>query len=270
MATEQVPVFRLSPDDLDFIWRQIQIAEAHAYAMVTADPSYTLLCARNDDTTGKCVRDPMLPHGLRTVDGSFNNLEFNTEWGSSNRLMPRMLPIDFRQAEPGPQGAPPNPQGATEVCEDPATTCYAMDAPGHFVYDTHPRMISNLVVDQTTNNPTAVAAFEDNPNGVLDPVTGEYYLPNRTPDEELSAPVNVWFVFFGQFFDHGLDLVNKGGNGTIIVPLRPDDPLYVEGAARSSPRRTTPARPAWSCPRRTPPVPSSTAPRSSRPTRSTR
>lgn len=78
--------------------------------MVTADPSYTRLCARNDDTTGKWVRDPMLPHGLRTVDGSFNNLEFNTEWGSSNRLMPRMLPIDFRQAEPWPQGAPPNPR----------------------------------------------------------------------------------------------------------------------------------------------------------------
>src|SRR5262249_15692667 len=32
--------------------------------------------------------------------------------------------------------------------------------------------------------------------------------------------------FFGQFFDHGLDLVTKGGNGTIWIPLQPDDPLY--------------------------------------------
>ena len=30
----------------------------------------------------------------------------------------------------------------------------------------------------------------------------------------------------GQFFDHGLDLVKKGGNGTVYIPLQPDDPLY--------------------------------------------
>ena len=41
----------------------------------------------------------------------------------------------------------------------------------------------------------------------------------------LSAPFNSWFTFFGQFFDHGLDLVDKGGNGTVFMPLQPDDPL---------------------------------------------
>ncbi len=34
------------------------------------------------------------------------------------------------------------------------------------------------------------------------------------------------FMFFGQFFDHGLDLVTKGG-GTVKIPLRTDDPLFV-------------------------------------------
>ena len=33
-------------------------------------------------------------------------------------------------------------------------------------------------------------------------------------------------TLFGQFFDHGLDLVTKGGNGTVYVPLQADDPLY--------------------------------------------
>ena len=33
-------------------------------------------------------------------------------------------------------------------------------------------------------------------------------------------------TLFGQFFDHGLDLVNKGGNGAVMIPLQPDDPLY--------------------------------------------
>ena len=56
------------------------------------------------------------------------------------------------------------------------------------------------------------------------------HLPNIAPDEGLSAPFNSWFTLFGQFFDHGLDLVNKGGSGTVFIPLQPDDPLYVEGS----------------------------------------
>ena len=36
-------------------------------------------------------------------------------------------------------------------------------------------------------------------------------------------------TFFGQFFDHGLDLISKGGAGTIYIPLQPDDPLYQVG-----------------------------------------
>ena len=51
-------------------------------------------------------------------------------------------------------------------------------------------------------------------------------IPNVAPDEGLSAPFNGWFTLFGQFFDHGLDLVTKGGNGTVYIPLQPDDPLY--------------------------------------------
>jgi Ca2+-binding RTX toxin-like protein len=51
-------------------------------------------------------------------------------------------------------------------------------------------------------------------------------ITNVAPDEGLSAPFNSWFTLFGQFFDHGLDLVNKGGSGTVFIPLEPDDPLY--------------------------------------------
>ena len=53
-----------------------------------------------------------------------------------------------------------------------------------------------------------------------------YFIPNVTPDFGLTAPFNAWMTFFGQFFDHGLDLVTKGGSGTIFIPLQPDDPLY--------------------------------------------
>jgi Ca2+-binding RTX toxin-like protein len=57
------------------------------------------------------------------------------------------------------------------------------------------------------------------------------HLPNVAPDEGLSASFNSWFTLFGQFFDHGLDLVNKGGSGTVMIPLQPDDPLYVPGSS---------------------------------------
>lgn len=62
-------------------------------------------------------------------------------------------------------------------------------------------------------------------NGVV-VENGSVVLPNVSPDEGLSAPYNSWFTLFGQFFDHGLDLVPKGGNGSIYIPLQPDDPLY--------------------------------------------
>ena len=49
-----------------------------------------------------------------------------------------------------------------------------------------------------------------------------------TPDNGLSAPFNSFFTIFGQFFDHGLDLISKNGpvNGFVFIPLTPDDPLY--------------------------------------------
>ena len=62
-------------------------------------------------------------------------------------------------------------------------------------------------------------------NGVPIPAGQTLTIPNTTPDEGLSAPFNSWFTFFGQFFDHGLDLTNKGGNGTVFIPLQADDPL---------------------------------------------
>ena len=55
-------------------------------------------------------------------------------------------------------------------------------------------------------------------------------IPDVAPDEGLSAPYNTWMTLFGQFFDHGLDLISKGDSGTVFIPLQPDDPLYVEGS----------------------------------------
>src|SRR6185436_3435503 len=136
-------------------------------------------------------------------------------------LFPRLLDPVFRDAEAG--------------------TSYAQTS--GFVFDSQPRIISNLIVDQTANNPAGVAAAAANPNaetitspgldgdfGTPDDTTNLFFIPNTAPDGGLSASFNEWFVFFGQFFDHGLDLVTKGGSGTIFMPLQPDDPLFVEGS----------------------------------------
>ncbi|MFC5337624.1 peroxidase family protein [Leucobacter denitrificans] len=216
-ATDENPSFYLNANDLDFILRQIQISEAHA-------AGGQLLCPTPTDKSGKCVASPKLPHGLRTVDGSFNNLtEGRSLWGASDQPFPTILEPYFRQADPAltAPGAPP--AGNTDMCE-PGLTCYAQWEPGHIVYDSTPRIISNLIVDQSTNNPAAVNAASHLPGSEIRP-DGTIHLPNMASDEGLSAPTNAFFTFFGQFFDHGLDLVDKGGNGTLIVPLQEDDPI---------------------------------------------
>jgi hypothetical protein len=105
------------------------------------------------------------------------------------------------------------------------------------VFDAQPRIISNLIVDATANNPAAVAAAAQTPGSAtvtspgLDGVFGTaddrptLFIPNVSPDAGLSAPFNSWMTFFGQFFDHGLDLVTKGGNDVVFIPLQADDPL---------------------------------------------
>ncbi|MDX2307392.1 MAG: peroxidase family protein [Hyphomicrobium sp.] len=70
--------------------------------------------------------------------------------------------------------------------------------------------------------------LEESPTG--DILKATLFIGNVAPDEGLSAPFNGWMTLFGQFFDHGLDLVAKGGWGSVYVPLQPDDPQYVEGS----------------------------------------
>ncbi len=81
------------------------------------------------------------------------------------------------------------------------------------------------------SDPVARAAAVDALNLALDAAgiehgpEGGLVIPNLSPDIGLSPGFNAWMTFFGQFFDHGLDLVTKGGNGKVYIPLAADDPL---------------------------------------------
>ncbi len=53
---------------------------------------------------------------------------------------------------------------------------------------------------------------------------GEHFIGGLNPG---VSPSNSFFVTFGQFFDHGLDFIDKGGQGaTIRITFAETDPLY--------------------------------------------
>ncbi len=192
--------FEINEADLRFILRQIRISEAHATTETTAATS-VIGNGPND------VPNPLLPWGLRQVDGRNNNIA-NPEWGASDTAFPRIGPSrwDRFNADGVAVNYQPRPSNVT---------------------DTGPRTASNLIVDQSPNNPAAVAAA--GPGAVADS-TNTLYIPNVAPDAALSAPYNSMFTLFGQFFDHGLDLVAKTGAENVIVPLKADDPLFQPGS----------------------------------------
>jgi len=101
---------------------------------------------------------------------------------------------------------------------------------GTNIYDARPRIISNLVNNQA--GLTALQVLDDptlTPGGRLNPLTG---LANPLPNSS-------FFGFFGQFFDHGLDFVKKGADGTVYIPLLPSDVLYAPGSANYMTRPRT-------------------------------
>jgi Ca2+-binding RTX toxin-like protein len=204
--------------DLDFILTQIKMAEA-----------------------GQPPVNPHLAFGLREVAGTNNNaVPGQEDLGSAGQTFPRVTDPYFRTVVVNVDGTifDPNPG----VDGDTITTSYASTDPGDLVIDGDPRTISNLISDQSADNAAAVEAAEAanealgtgyqpqyNPNTPAGD-DGSLFINNITTDAGLSAPFNTWMTLFGQFFDHGLDLIDKGGSGTIFIPLQPDDPLYVEGS----------------------------------------
>ena len=201
--------FNLNASDLRFILKQIKISEQHARTATAADPCGTLLGAGLDQIPNAAAQGALLPWGLRTVDGTCNNLlPGKARLGAAGNIFPRRMTPQFRAAE-------------TAVFGAPGPTSYTQKSGN--VFDSQPRVASNLIVDQTAGNPSAVAAA--GPGAIAD-ASGSLFIQNVAPDVGLSAPFNSWFTLFGQFFDHGLDLTNKGGSGTVFVPLKADDPLF--------------------------------------------
>ncbi|HEX3090822.1 MAG TPA: peroxidase family protein, partial [Ilumatobacteraceae bacterium] len=176
------------------------------------------------------------------MDGSCNNLVPGQEtFGAADQTFPRLTTPVYRNAEPITAALPVGPPGPTSYAQTSGS-----------VIDSEPRTISNLIVDQTSTNPAAIAAAgypvrtqgdigvvpctidptPADPNGTPNdcvPSNQTLFIPNVTTDFGLSPPYNSLFTIFGQFFDHGIDKITNGGTGTVFVPLKADDPLVVAG-----------------------------------------
>ncbi len=232
--------FTITPSDLSYILEQIKIAEHHAATATPANPCGTLVGPGPNQ-----IPDRLSPFGLRTVDGSCNNLFPGREsFAASDLPFSRLTVPSFRDAEKIDSTFPVGPLGPTSYQQKVGS-----------VVDAQPREISNLIDDETSTNPAAVAAAgfpvraqpgapryvpcTTDPDPMVDPpVAGvpagcvpshqTLPIPNVSTDNGFSPPYNSLFTFFGQFFDHGLDQTVKGG-GTVFIPLEPDDPLITRG-----------------------------------------
>ncbi len=274
----------ITVEDLKFMLDQIKIGEAVATRTATNsttianangtsivypfDMTSTTRCLQARDiisagtnTFGATGLSNVYPYsnlesyGTRTVDGSCNNITNvgtasattgtykpvvaatdTAGWGAADELFIRTA----KRAVSANYTATTTAGGTSALT--PTQTIYS--DPSSYIVDPTPRRISNLISDQSTNNPAAVEAatqaqitLYQNPNPVsensVNATTGAVskvlQIPNITPDYNVSAGYNSWFTLFGQFFDHGLDLIPKAGSSAYI-PLDQSDPVYTPGA----------------------------------------
>ena len=236
----------ISLSDLTFILDQIKFSEAFAKrtattlntnqtANVVSPYDQTQCLSAADLTAAKNLQlygatglsnayiyDAISPWGLRQVDGRCNNITTDANGNFIKRDLGATDQL-FSRIEPQTNGS-----------------LYSNN--GNTVTDTSPRVISNLIADQTDKNPAAVSAAQDTAailgtsvthsnsvNATTGAISTVLDIPNVTADYNTSAGYNSLFTLFGQFFDHGLDLIPKGDPAYVLIPLERTDPLYVPG-----------------------------------------
>jgi Ca2+-binding RTX toxin-like protein len=208
-------MWTINSNDIRFLWSRIN---SQWLSEEGVGPNGQLLTAPVADPPDRPVAN-----GLRDVSGIGNNPEAaNLYFGAADAQFVRITDASFRDAEgqyvPSAGGAPDPVAFATP-------TSYSVRDVD--LVDAGPRKVSNLVADQS-NFAMSVIGYEtaaeqtvallDNPEDRDAPLTG---VTN-------PLPYSSWTTLFGQFFDHGLDFVEKGSDGLVVIPLSSDDPLYVD------------------------------------------
>src|SRR4051812_27448011 len=186
--------FTVDSGDLMFILKQIKIAERHALSIAgrqdvnsdgIADPGFdgsppnphsdpndplydpqycTSLVGPNADQ----IPDALTSYGLRLVDGGCNNLVESIAGVNGDSATPGVARPNFARADqPFPRLTKPLFRDTEAFPDEGLFTgstgsggdlTYASTSRGQNVFDTQPRVVSNLIVDQTSANPAAVEA----------------------------------------------------------------------------------------------------------------
>ncbi|MEZ5815503.1 MAG: peroxidase family protein [Hyphomicrobiaceae bacterium] len=245
--------------------------------LAAADLNY-LLQQINIGADYSQLTSPLDPLGVREVAGSNNNLaggfvynadgsvtwtgnNLHGDWGQADTNFPRIFSTDTPDAPPyGVTYDPVTMQVLKDGNNQPVVDANGqpiiipadlmtqmmesvVTAPG-----TSPRTITQLIsssdVDPNspTYNPAAAAAMEalggqpvETANSVVGTATTA-----KMPDPGIlgGVPFNEYNVAFGQFFDHGLDFISKGG-GYVLIKLSPSDPLYNDNPNPNDPFANT-------------------------------
>lgn len=186
--------------------------------------------------------------GLRFVNGAFNNLTSDAGWlwGSAGNAFARLTQSQFDNY-------------VQQVVDNPALAAYAAHPgfvpvadnslnyadPMKTVVDYTPRMIAQTISSSYDAHAPGVAdsalvrTEAASPGLVTDVITSQVVGADGTTttvQEHIARNLNTLpgdpstsgiFTLFGQFFDHGLDFIDKGGQGSkVVIPLSPGDPLY--------------------------------------------
>jgi Ca2+-binding RTX toxin-like protein len=135
-------------------------------------------------------------------------------------------------------------QSALDRLKAANTGSYLTETSTYFKRDENGEIILQNKKDIDGNN-----VLDGNGVPILVPIviTEEFQRNRNTLTGDPS--ITGWQVLFGQFFDHGLDSIGKGGNkvngksAKIIVPIGPDDSYAAQGVTQLSISRATVANP---------------------------
>ena len=194
------------------------------------DPSFQARIKSNADGTINTV-DQALVDALSTSLATY----ISTGTPGTGHLWGQMTTVEKGLVQNSSYGIQIDTSGYVSLAERYAN-------PFLSVYDYTPRMISQLVDSQAALERVNVAS-----GGAYFTDTIAYHLTNIKDETKTSVTESIqrnlntlggdpsltgWQTLFGQFFDHGLDLLGKGGNkvngvgSKIYIPLDVNDPLY--------------------------------------------
>jgi len=193
-------------------------------------------------STGNTAAGSAEPFGIRNVQGLFNNIAAADQagWGAAFRPFARLSNADYGNYMTGGvnlSAAYANPfttihDGTPRMISQTISSGEAMARADQISGNT---LVTDRLIYQITDLNTGLPkvggydqAGNPDPNGLYFKENFIRNLNTLPGDPSVTGIFNL----FGQFFDHGLDQIGKGGNLTngqaskVFIDLDPSDPLY--------------------------------------------